>query len=104
MIVPHPGYELTSQCISEIKAHIAETGQRKPILFFPHSKYSIGFCAMKELIRIQQHLQVGIVSGSERTRMVFDFLTDLCKGVEILPDTKAMIHWLQRTQSMRLSS
>lgn len=49
---------------------------------------------MKELIHVQDKIQLGIVSGSERTRMVFGFLTDLCKGVNILSDTHEMNQWL----------
>lgn len=116
VIVPHPGYELTSESLTEIKDHIITAIQTNddrnsgnlgkgssltPVLFFPHSQYSVSFCAMKELINVQDKIQLGIISGSERTRMVFDFLTDLCKGVNILSNTHEMSQWLSNSLTIK---
>ncbi len=95
VIVPHPGYELTTEYFAELKSHIVKhQSDHYRILFFPHSKYSINVCAVKDLINLPTNVVLGIVSGSERTRMVFKFLTDMCPGIQVLDDVDAMNRWL----------
>ena len=97
IIVPHPGYELTSEYFAELKSHIVKHPRDLyRIVFFPHSKYSINFCAVKDLINLPRNVALGIVSGSERTRMVFNFLTEVCPGIRVLDDVEAMHRWLNQ--------
>ena len=102
VIVPHPGTELTSKGLADIKDALGALLYRShyPIIFYPHGQYSVRFCAMKELISLSDRLHLCIVSGSERTRLVYGFLEDLCSGVTIFKDNRETHRWLSKQLAM----
>lgn len=102
VIVPDPESELTSECLHVIQKELEKhTTHIYPILFYPHSKYSIKACAMKEIIQLSGKFRLAIISGSDRTRLVYDFFTDFCTGVEIFDTTDKANVWLNEQLNAR---
>ena len=95
VIVPNPGTELTSSGMREINTHLQTLSLKNyPVILFPHNKYSVSFCAMKDLLTLPDNIRLAIISGSKRTRLVFGFLRDLSDSVQIFSETGSLETWL----------
>ena len=96
VIVPHPNTELTAASLQAIEQRFGPyTLQNYGVILYPHNRYAVSFCAMQHLTNLPENIYVSIVSGSERTRMVFDLLKHMTNRVEIFSTTNSAEAWIK---------
>lgn len=94
VIVPHPNTEISETTIRNITRSIANTDfQPKSYIFHAHNHLHVSFCAMQHMMKLKK-VNVGVVSGSARTRQIFYSLKYMSPGIEIFHNLKDAEDWL----------